>query len=380
MSKGMSIYEVFENPMNKRFFSDDEVSFRALKRSIMDHGYVIDPIIITPECMLISGHRRVRASKEILEEMRDELSKKEINDLENIRCETEYFDSDDDATLRLIELNVTQRNGHNSGGTPEQIADRCDFVEEKYNAKRRAAGEKDLTNEEVAKLAGVKPHQLYQARAVVDIYKKYPETKSAVECGNWPETALFRLGMVKDEGQQKDVIDLLGIDNKITVNDMLDAIEAVTGKKSKSRRDEEDRINAATNEIQKENNTLSAKVEGHKEEIEKKNREIEALKRENEKLKSAPENNERPKRERGKMAYELCQEEEYGGTAETDVHDELSYTMIGHMQSFINVFNSIMNDGDFKDRFLGLSQEDRDEINDNCNAIVEIMTKLSAIQ
>jgi hypothetical protein len=61
----INISELKIHPRNKEFFDDmSNEKWNEFKESIKKHG-IIEPIIITPEKIIVSGHQRVKACKEL---------------------------------------------------------------------------------------------------------------------------------------------------------------------------------------------------------------------------------------------------------------------------------------------------------------------------
>ena len=61
----ININELKEHPMNNEFFDDiTGEKWKEFLESIKKRG-VVEPIVITPDKVIVSGHQRVRACKEL---------------------------------------------------------------------------------------------------------------------------------------------------------------------------------------------------------------------------------------------------------------------------------------------------------------------------
>lgn len=89
------VSELKLHPQNNYFF-DDMVgeSWEKFLQSIKERG-IKEPIIITQDNMIVSGHQRIRAAKEL--------------GIESVDAIQNSYSSDDEILLDLIELNIRQR-------------------------------------------------------------------------------------------------------------------------------------------------------------------------------------------------------------------------------------------------------------------------------
>ena len=91
----ISIDKLKAHPDNNYFFDDiTGEPWTEFLDSIKNMG-VVEPIVITPDCTIVSGHQRVRACKEL--------------GIKEIKATTRHFESDDDVLRALIETNIRQR-------------------------------------------------------------------------------------------------------------------------------------------------------------------------------------------------------------------------------------------------------------------------------
>ena len=83
------------HPRNNEFFDDmDGQKWKDFLQSVRTSG-IIEPIIVTQDLVIVSGHQRVRAAKAI--------------GLMKIAVEVRHYENDDKVLKDLIETNIMQR-------------------------------------------------------------------------------------------------------------------------------------------------------------------------------------------------------------------------------------------------------------------------------
>ena len=93
--KTLPVDSLKPHPQNTYYFDDmSGESWEKFLQSIKERG-IKEPIIITQDNMIVSGHQRIRAAKEL-----------GIEFVETIQND---YSSDDEILLDLIELNIRQR-------------------------------------------------------------------------------------------------------------------------------------------------------------------------------------------------------------------------------------------------------------------------------
>lgn len=89
------VADLIPHPQNTYFFDDmTGESWDRFLQSIKERG-IKEPIIITQNNVIVSGHQRIRAAKEL--------------GIEFVQVKQQTYSSDDDILLDLIELNIRQR-------------------------------------------------------------------------------------------------------------------------------------------------------------------------------------------------------------------------------------------------------------------------------
>ena len=116
----ININELKPHPRNNEFFDDmTGEKWNEFLESIKSRG-VIEPIVITQDYTIVSGHQRVRACKEL--------------EIQKINCEIHNYNSDDEVLQDLIETNIRQRG--DVGGSSKKVGMRIKELERIYGIKQ----------------------------------------------------------------------------------------------------------------------------------------------------------------------------------------------------------------------------------------------------
>ena len=200
----MNPNDLKSHPRNTEFFDDmDGQKWKDFLRSIKTSG-VIEPIIVTQDLIIVSGHQRVRAAKEI------KMSK--------IPVEIRYY-SDDDETLRdLIETNIMQRGIGNTN--PIKLA-KCIMELERILGIRNGGDRKSdghnvnlKTQTDLAEELKMSQKQLSRYKKLLDLV---PELQTAVESGQISATNASAILARLPEAEQKAIAEqIVGTDGKVS--------------------------------------------------------------------------------------------------------------------------------------------------------------------
>lgn len=99
----ININELKAHPRNNEFFDDiTGDSWTAFLESIKTSG-IIEPVVVTQNMVIVSGHQRVRAAKEL--------------GIKNVIIDIRKYDDEDRILKDLIETNIRQRGI----GNPREI-------------------------------------------------------------------------------------------------------------------------------------------------------------------------------------------------------------------------------------------------------------------
>ena len=88
----LKIEDLTPHPRNAEFFDDmTGEKWNEFLESVKSRG-VIEPIVITPDKVIVSGHQRVRACKEL--------------GIEEITCDVHLYNNEDEILQDLLETNI----------------------------------------------------------------------------------------------------------------------------------------------------------------------------------------------------------------------------------------------------------------------------------
>lgn len=195
-------------PKNDYFFDDlTGPQWEEFKKSIQSSG-VIEPVIVTTDLVIISGHQRVRACKEL--------------GIEKVLCDIRRFDSEDEQLKQLIETNIKQRGI----GNPNSVKlGRCIRELERIEGIRDGShGTKtEVQNaprqSDLAKEIGISVDQLKRYKSLTNLI---PELSDLVETGEVNVTTAAAIARKLTKEQQQELAETLEkMNGEIPTNEML---------------------------------------------------------------------------------------------------------------------------------------------------------------
>ena len=210
------INELKPHPRNNEFFDDmSGEKWQEFLESIKTSG-VIEPIVVTQDKVIVSGHQRVRACKEL--------------GIEEILAEVKVYDNEDDIIKDLLETNIRQRG--DIGGSTVKLGRRIKELERIYGV--RHGGDRSKTNnvhlasqEELAHQLGINLRTLQNAKTIANLPQ---EIQDLVEQGNiTPSTASRVISKLSDE-EQAELIESLPVSKKLTQKEVEGYIEKLKEK------------------------------------------------------------------------------------------------------------------------------------------------------
>ncbi len=265
----INVNELKAHPRNSEFFDDmTGDAWKAFLESIKTSG-VIEPVVITPEKIIISGHQRVRACKElgittVLTDMRD------------------Y--SDEDKILKdLIETNIRQRGIGNPN--PVKLG-RCIKELERIYGFREGRPEKLSNNFTVNNQPANESElaeQLGITRQTLQNYKKLtemiPELEELVDIGFVTNTTALAIMRNLSEEEQIKLISSMDTTKKITqkqVQQYLDKIKQLESREpqiiDKTDYSSISRLENKIKELESERSILERKVRLNQEDADRFNK------------------------------------------------------------------------------------------------------------
>lgn len=220
----MSVEKLIPHPKNNFFFDDikDEPWF-AFIDSIQTSG-VIEPIIATQDNVIVSGHQRVRACKEL--------------GIKEVAVEVRHYDSEDEILKQLIETNIRQRGTGNPNtvklGRCFEELDRIYGIKNGNNQYSGSLGnnfQPSKTQDDLADEFGISKRQMANYKSLT---KLVPELQDAVQTGTITATTAYGLVKKLTPDEQKQLAEKLsGSDKKRSfseVNAMIDEVKAENDK------------------------------------------------------------------------------------------------------------------------------------------------------
>ncbi len=194
--------ELIPHPKNDFFFDDMEgQKWQEFLESVRTSG-VIEPPVVTDKRVIVSGHQRIRACKEL--------------DIETINCEVRIYENEDKVLKDLIETNIRQRG--TIAGSELKMGRIIKELERIYGIKKgrpekipQLAAFK--SQEELAQDLGMSLDKLQRIKKLADLPDEYQEM---LESGRISaNTAASLISKLTDEEQQ-ELLRALPATEKIT--------------------------------------------------------------------------------------------------------------------------------------------------------------------
>ena len=217
----INIDELKPHPRNNEFFDDmSGEKWKEFLESIKSRG-VIEPIVITPDKVIVSGHQRVRACKEL--------------GIKTVMCDVHTYNSEDEILQDLLETNIRQRG--DVGGSAKKVGLRIKELERIYGIKKGSthfqgnqyfevvtnnSESPTKTQEQLAKDMGMSVDTLINYKMLTDMI---PELSDLVDTGIVTKTTALAIMKNLPENEQKEFIESISIDKKYTQKQMDEEIK-----------------------------------------------------------------------------------------------------------------------------------------------------------
>lgn len=210
----MKIEDLKPHKRNSEFFDDmSGEKWQEFLESIKTSG-VIEPIVITQDKVIVSGHQRVRACKEL--------------GINEILAEVRVYDDEDKVIKDLLETNIRQRG--DIGGSSIKLGRRIKELERVYGIREGSHGKKRETNglseemsqEDLAEKLGINLKTLQRAKTLANLS---PEIQSLIENGTISASTAARIiGSKLTKEEQTKFVSMINGDKKYTQKEMDDEI------------------------------------------------------------------------------------------------------------------------------------------------------------
>lgn len=215
----ININELKPHPRNNEFFDDingekwDELLDSIRKRIKDGKRGNIEPIIITQDKIIVSGHQRVRAFKEL--------------SIPTIEAEIKIYNSDDEVLLDLLESNIRRRG--EIGGSAKKVGKRVKELERLYGIREGSSGKRilepnnsALKQSDLAAQMGISVDTLQNYKLLAEMI---PELSDLVDTGIVTKTTALAIMRNLSDEEQKELIQSLPTDKKYTQKQMDEEIQ-----------------------------------------------------------------------------------------------------------------------------------------------------------
>ena len=215
----ININELKPHPRNNEFFDDmTGEKWSEFLESIRTSG-VIEPIVVTTDMVIVSGHQRVRACKEL--------------GIPEIMCEIKTYKDEDSVIKDLLETNIRQRG--DIGGSAKKVGRRIKELERLYEIQlggnrgnQYVVAEPNnsvlATQSDLAAKLGMSVDTLQNYKMLADMI---PELEELMDTGIVSKTTA--LSMIKNlsEEEQESLIESLDTTKKITQREVQKYVDEI---------------------------------------------------------------------------------------------------------------------------------------------------------
>lgn len=219
----ININELKPHPRNNEFFDDmSGEKWTEFLESIRTSG-VIEPIVVTTDMTIVSGHQRVRACKQL-----------EIN---SVLCEIKTYKDEDSVIKDLLETNIRQRG--DVGGSAKKVGLRIKELERLYgiqngsthfqgNQHKEVVTNKSeaptFTQEQLASQIGMSVDTLQNYKLLAEMI---PELEELLDTGIVTKTTALAIMKNLSNQEQEELISKLDVTRRITQSQIQKYIDEI---------------------------------------------------------------------------------------------------------------------------------------------------------
>lgn len=263
----INVNELKSHPRNNEFFDDmSGEKWQEFLDSIKARG-VIEPIVITPDKVIVSGHQRVRACKEL--------------GIKTVMCDVHTYDNEDQILQDLIETNIRQRG--DVGGSAKKVGKRIKELERIYGV-REGRPEKLPNNsvvksqEDIAAQMGISVDTLQNYKMMAEMI---PELEDLMDTGIVTKTTALALMKNLSPQEQEELISSLDTTKRITQKEMQKYIDEIHSLKANPPKPADyDSTKRQLENYKKDYSNLHSQFEDKVKELQDLRKQIENIKRE----------------------------------------------------------------------------------------------------
>lgn len=258
----ININELKPHPRNNEFFDDmTGEKWNEFLESVKSRG-IIEPIVITPDKTIVSGHQRVRACKEL--------------GINHVMCDVHTYENEDQILQDLLETNIRQRG--DVGGSAKKVGLRIRELERIYgiehggdhgNQYKEAKPNNSVltTQSDIATQMGVSVDTLQNYKLLSEMI---PELEELVDTGIVTKTTALAIMKNLSTDEQEQLISSLDTTKKITQREIQKYIDKINQLETDN--PEIKRLENKISELQTEKNILERKVKINQEDSDRFNK------------------------------------------------------------------------------------------------------------
>lgn len=258
----ININELKPHPRNNEFFDDmTGDAWNAFKESISTSG-IVEPIVVTQDMVIVSGHQRVRAAKEL--------------GLSTIMVDIRKYENDDKVLKDLIETNIRQRGIGNPnpvklGRCIKELERIYDIHQgngsNQYEQNPKLSDKANMAQSDIAEMIGVSVDTLNNYKKLTELI---PELEDLVDTGILAPTTALALVKYMSPSEQEEFVRSMDITKKITKGQVQQYIDKIKQLENDNPKVKE--LEIQISELKTEKNILERKVKLNQEESDKYNK------------------------------------------------------------------------------------------------------------
>lgn len=273
----ININELKPHPRNNEFFDDMMGdAWDAFKESIETSG-IIEPIVVTKDMIIVSGHQRVRAAKEL--------------GLVSVMIDIRKYDSEDNILKDLIETNIRQRGI----GNPNPIKlGRCIKELERiygihqgngsnqYEQNPKVSDKATVNQSDIAKMVDISVDTLNNYKKLTELI---PELEDLVETGMVAPTTATAIVKYMSPEEQEEFITSMDTTKRITKKEVQKYIDEINYLKANpivekvvEKPDDYDKTKKDLQDYKKEYSNLEAQYKNKVSELQDLRKQVENMK------------------------------------------------------------------------------------------------------
>lgn len=251
----INISELKPHPRNNEFFDNmTGDAWNAFKESISTSG-IVEPVVVTQDMIIVSGHQRVRAAKEL--------------HMSAVMVDIRKYENDDKVLKDLIETNIRQRGIGNPN--PVKLG-RCIKELERIYGVREGRPEKlpkvsEVNQSNIAEMIGISVDTLNNYKKLTELI---PELEDLVDTGILAPTTALALVKYMSPSEQEEFVKSMDVTKKITKGQVQQYIDKIKQLENNNPKVKE--LEAQIFELKTEKNILERKIKLNQEESDKYNK------------------------------------------------------------------------------------------------------------